>query len=127
MNTDSRRELIHAGVTDGILASFYETYNELGSGFVESIYEGALCVVLRDKGISFERQPIVPVYFRGEPLAEFRLDLVVEGCVIVEAKAVSQLTKAHEVQLVNYLKASRLPVGLLLNFGVRPEFRRKVF
>ena len=127
MNTDSKPELIHGETTDAILAAFYEVYNELGGGFIESIYETALCLVLRQKGLRLERQPAVPVRFRGEVIGDFRLDLVVEGRVVVETKAVAQLQPVHEVQLVNYLKATGLPVGLLLNFGPKPQFPRKVF
>lgn len=125
MNADTSKELLHRELTDRILKAFYETYNELGYGFLESIYENAFCRTLRDAGLKVQTQVPVVVLFRGEPVGEFRLDLVVEGLVVVEIKASSGLAAAHEAQLINYLKASGIEVGLLLNFGRRAEFKRR--
>jgi len=125
MNADTSRELLHREVTDRVIKAFYETYNELGYGFLEAIYENAFCRALRDAGLEVQRQVPVVVYFRGEPVGEFRLDTVVEGCVIVEIKAASNLAPAHEAQLINYLKAAKIEVGLLLNFGPKAQFKRR--
>ncbi|MGQ0622122.1 MAG: GxxExxY protein [Panacagrimonas sp.] len=127
MNADKGETLLHRDLTDRVIGAFYEAYNELGYGFLESVYEAALCRVFRDSGIRYERQRVVVVIFRGEPLSEFRLDLVIENQIVVEVKAVPTLSAAHEAQLLNYLKATDLRVGLLLNFGPRAEFRRRVF
>ena len=127
MNADKTISLLHRDLTDRVIGIFYEVYNEIGFGFLESVYEAAMCHALRDAGVSFERQKMVSIQFRGEVVAEFRLDLVVEQAVVVEVKAASTLSRAHEAQLLNYLKATDLRVGLLLNFGPRAEFRRRVF
>ena len=118
--------LIHGETSERVLAAFYDVYNELGAGFLESVYESAMCHVLTGMGLAVERQASLPVYFRGHLVGEFRADLLVEGRLVVEIKAVTQLVAPHEVQLVNYLKASGLPAGLLLNFGPKPQFKRRV-
>ena len=114
-------------ITDIILKSFYEVYNELGDGFLESVYENALYVVLKGYGLSIERQRNIPVFFRGHVIGDFKADLIVEGSVIIELKAVRALDPAHEAQLINYLKATNVEVGLLLNFGRKPDFKRFIF
>jgi GxxExxY protein len=127
MNADKTSHLIHGGVTDLVIRVFYEVYNELGYGFIESVYCKAMATALRAQSIEFVTEAAVPVFFRGECVGDFRCDLIVARCVIVEVKAVSTLAQVHDAQLVNYLKATGLNVGLLLNFGPRAEFRRKVF
>jgi GxxExxY protein len=127
MNADRSDILISKDLTERVIGAFYDVYNELGYGFIESVYEEALTRTLDAAGMRYTRQCPVPVYFRGERIADFRLDLVVEQQVIVEIKAVSQLTPVIETQLVNYLKATGFRVGLLLNFGPRAEVRRRVF
>ena len=114
-------------ITDVILKSFYEVYNELGDGFLESVYENALYIVLKGHVLSVERQRNVSVLFRGNVIGDFKADLIVEGSVIIELKAVRALDPAHEAQLINYLKATNTEVGLLLNFGRKPEFKRFIF
>jgi len=111
-------------ITDIILKSFYEVYNELGAGFLESVYETALNIVLTGYGIRVERQKDIPVSFRGNIIGNFNADLIVNERVIVEIKAVRSLDSAHEAQLINYLKATDVEVGLLLNFGEKPKFKR---
>lgn len=113
-------------LTEAIIGAFYEVYNELGPGFLESVYGNALHWLLADRGMRVDRECALDVYFRSHRVGEFRADLVVERRVVVELKAASQLTRAHEVQLLNYLKASRIEVGLLLNFGPKAEVRRRV-
>ena len=123
MNADERG-LPHRAVTDRVLGAFFEVYNELGVGFLVSVYEGALAVVLRGCGLRVVRQPPIVVRYRGVVLGEYRPDLVVEDAVIVELKAARAIEAAHEAQLLNYLRSSDLEVGLLLNFGPKPSFRR---
>jgi GxxExxY protein len=119
--------LQHSNVTEVILSGFYEVFNVLGSGFVEAVYIAALVIVLRRKGLQVEEKPSLPVYFNGRILGRFTPDLLVNGVVIVEAKAVRAIDGAHKAQVINYLKASSIEVGLLLNFGDTPQFQRLVF
>jgi len=119
--------LLHIELTGQILGAFYRVYNELGSGFVESIYEHALTKELRVAGLKIECQIPVTVNFRGRPAGVFRADIVVEGKVVLELKARSEIYPIHEVQLLNFLRASPFEVGLLLNFGPKPQFKRFVF
>jgi GxxExxY protein len=102
-------------------------YPELGYGFLEKVYENALLIALRDLEMEVRPQVKIPVYFQGQVVGEYFADLLVEDAVIVELKAASQLVKEHESQLLDYLRATPYEVGLLLNFGNKPEFRRKVF
>src|SRR4030067_186886 len=114
-------------ITDIILKSFYEVYNELGDGFLESVYENALYIVLAEYGLHVERQKDISVLFRGNNIGDFRTDLIVDEKVIVEIKAIRNLDPVHEAQVLNYLKATNIEVGLLLNFGRKPEFKRLVY
>ena len=124
MNTEKFK---HKEITDIILKSFYEVYNELGEGFLESVYESALNMVLTGYGLSVERQKDISVFFRGKEVGDFKADLIVNQKIILELKAVSAFNPAHEAQLINYLKATNIEVGLLLNFGKKPEFKRFVY
>jgi len=124
MNTDG---LKYNETTDIIIKSFYEVYNELGTGFLESVYENALYIVLWEYGLTVEKQREIPVFFRGNIIGDFKADLIVEEKVIIELKAVRSLDTAHEAQVINYLKATNIEVGLLLNFGKKPEFKRYIF
>ncbi len=119
--------LKHKEITDIILKGFYEVYNELGNGFLESVYENALYIVLTGYGLSVEKQKDISVFFRGDKIGDFKTDLIVNGKVIVELKAVRKIDPAHEAQLIHYLKATDIEVGLLLNFGGEPEFKRFVY
>jgi GxxExxY protein len=119
--------LKHANVTEIVLAGFYEVFNVLGSGFVEAVYIAAMVIVLRRKGLQVEEKPSLPVYFNDRVLGRFTPDLLVNGVVIVEAKAVRTIDPVHKAQVINYLKASDVEVGLLLNFGDTPQFQRLVF
>jgi GxxExxY protein len=119
--------LKHGETTDLILKSFYEVYNEMGDGFLESVYEHALYLVLRDAGLNVERQKDIPVVFRGTNVGDFKADIIVDGKVIVELKAIQRLDKVHEAQVINYLKATGIEIALLLNFGPKPEFKRIIF
>lgn len=126
MNTDEHG-LKHGALTERILGVFFEVYNELGPGFLESVYVEALALALVDGGFSVSREMPLDVYFRSRIIGRFRADLVVSGAVLVEAKACTKLQSIHEAQVLNYLRASVLEVGLLLNFGSRPHFRRLLY
>lgn len=119
--------LKHSDVTGSILKVFYEVYNELGCGFLESVYEKAMAIALGAAGLRVNRQVGIEVWFRGQSVGDFRADEIVEGAVLLELKAARAIEPAYEAQLLNYLKATELEVGLILNFGPKPEFRRLVF
>ncbi|WP_368564994.1 GxxExxY protein [Pseudoxanthomonas sp. UTMC 1351] len=126
MYTD-KKLLIEEGLTERVIGVFYDVYNELGAGFLESVYENAFAIALREVGIDVQQQVSLQVEFRGLSVGAFKVDLLISKCLIVELKAVAQLNPAHEVQLVNYLKASGVQVELLFNFGPRPQFKRRIF
>lgn len=117
----------HSDVTDKIIGAAYKVYNALGYGFLEKVYENAMAIELNRLGLTVKQQEPVKVLYEGEVVGDYVADLVVEGKVIVELKAVSVLDKVHEVQLVNYLKATEIEVGLLINFGQEIEFKRRIF
>lgn len=119
--------LVHEDISRRVIGAFFDTYNELGHGFLESVYEAALAVRLRECGLAARRQVAIDVRFHGQVVGCFRVDLLVEDCVLVEIKAGRNLQAVHEAQLINYLKATGIQLGLLVNFGPRPEFRRRVF
>ena len=102
-------------------------HNALGFGFAEKVYENAMTVELRKDGVPFDQQRPIRVTYRDEVVGDYVADLVVDNEVVVEVKAVSALEPAHEVQLVNYLKATAIRVGLLINFGRKVEVKRRVF
>ncbi len=118
--------LVHGNLTREIIGAFYDVYNELGFGFVESVYQRALPLALAARGIPSEREVALSVSFRGAAVGDYRADLIVAGKVIVESKVASKILPIHEIQLVNYLKASTITVGLILNFGPQPAVRRLV-
>lgn len=124
MNADKLKE---KEITDIILKCFYEVYNELGNGFLESVYEKAMGIALEEYGLSVELQKEISVSFRGNMVGNFKADLVVNNSVIIELKAARSIDLTHEAQLLNYLKATSIEVGLLLNFGKKPEFKRFAF
>lgn len=118
---------LHAEVTERIIHCFYKVYNGLGFGFLKKVYERAMMIELRHAGLSARSQQPVTVYYRGENVGDYSSDIVVEDLIILELKAASALLEEHESQLVNYLRATDIEVGLLLNFGKKPEIRRKIF
>ena len=124
MKTD---KLKYKEKTDKIIRGFYEVYNELGYGFLESVYENALYIILKGYGLHVEKQKDISVYFRGQVIGQFKADLIIDEKIVIEIKAVSHFIPAHEAQIINYLKATSLEVGLLLNFGKAPEFKRFVY
>jgi GxxExxY protein len=119
--------LKHRDLTEKIIGVFYDVYNELGHGFLENVYEQALAIALVQAGLSVERQVAVSVWFRGQQIGDFRADMLVDRNVLLELKAARTIDQAHEKQLLNYLRATDIEVGLLLNFGVTPQFRRLVY
>lgn len=126
-SNQAKIELLHAALTDQIIKAFYNVYNSLGYGFLEKVYENALAFELREMGLSVECQKPLNVSYRNQIVGEYFADLVVEGKVIIELKAMETIHEAHLRQLQNYLKATEIEVGLLLNFGRKPEFKRRVF
>ncbi len=112
--------------TRKIIGAFYYVYNRLGHGFSEPVYQRSLAHVLERTGLAVQREHPVTVRFEDIVVGEFRLDLVVDRRVVVEVKAVERFHPAHEAQVINYLRAACLPVGLMLNFGPSAEFRRLV-
>ena len=119
--------LVFGSLSRRVIGAFYETYNELGHGFLESVYETALAIRLEESGFQIKRQVPIAVRFHRQVVGHFRADMLVDDRLLIEIKAAAQIAPAHEAQLINYLKATRISVGLLLNFGPRPEFRRRVF
>ena len=125
--SDGTVGLKHEELTEKIIGVFYDVYNELGYGFLESVYEESLVIALGEEGLCVERQLAIPVWFRGREVGRFRGDVVVEGSILLELKSTRILESAHEAQLLHYLKSTEIEVGLLLNFGSRPRFRRLLF
>jgi GxxExxY protein len=119
--------LKHQDLTERIIGIFYQVYNELGHGFLESVYLEAMFIALLESGLQVVKQVSIPVYFRRKLVGDFKADLLVGNLVILELKAARSLDPAHEAQLLNYLRATNIEVGLLLNFGSQPEFRRFAF
>ena len=126
MDTD-KHGFKHSEITDKIIKVFFEVYNELGHGFLESVYERSLEIGLASLGLKVCRQIQIPVWFRGQPVGDFTADMLVADCVLLELKAARALDSSHQAQLLNYLRATEIEVGLLLNFGLKPEFKRLIF
>lgn len=120
-----KRELVHQAITSSIIGCFYYVFNYLGYGFLETVYAAALTKVLRARGHQVQREVPVDVWFEDEIIARQRIDMLVDGKVIVELKAGDRLTTAARLQLANYLVATRIEVGLLLHFGPKPMFLRE--
>ncbi|GAB3641181.1 GxxExxY protein [Spirosoma arcticum] len=123
MNTN----YLHSDITQLILKAFYKVYNTLGYGFLKKVYENALRLEIRKMSLSCPAQQLIDVYYDTEKVGLYYADLIVANCVIVELKAATGLAPEHEAQLTNYLKATNLEIGLLLNFGTQPQHKRKVF
>jgi len=117
----------YAELTGQILKVFYDVYNELGHGFLESVYENAMLIALTQAGLRAENQYPLRVCFRGHDIGKFAADILVEDVVFLELKAVRALDLAHEAQLLHYLRASSIEVGLLLNFGLKPQVKRLAY
>ena len=120
-------ELLHKELTEKIIKTFFDVYNELGYGFLEKVYQNSLSIELRARGFKVEAQKQIKVYYKGMEVGEYYADIVVDDLVILELKAAECLIKEFEAQLINYLRGTNMEVGLLLNFGKKPEFIRKVY
>ena len=125
MNTDKKYK--HEELTRQIISCFYNTYNTLGYGFLEKVYENSFRIVLEEKGFYVKQQVPIKVYFQDRTVGDYFADLIINDLVLIEIKAQEILVKENEAQLLNYLKATSYEVGLLLNFGIKPEVRRKIF
>jgi GxxExxY protein len=117
----------HKQMTAEIINSFYKVYNTLGYGFLEKVYENALSIELKKKGFNCKRQKPITVFYEGEIVGEYFADLIVSDEIIIELKACETLIEEHEIQVINYLKATKIEVALLLNFGKTPEIKRKIY
>ena len=120
-------ELLYKDDTDKILKAFYTVYNALGYGFLEKVYENALFIELCKFDLKVVKQQPIKVQYDGQKVGEYFADLIVNDVIIIELKAAEGIIEEHEHQLLNYLKATDKEVGLLLNFGKKPQFKRKVF
>lgn len=119
--------MLHGEITDKTIKAFYKVNNTLGFGFLEKVYENAMAIELCKMGCTVFKQRNIKVYYEREEIGGYYADLLVDDLVIVELKAAESLSKEHEAQLTNYLKATSIEVGLLLNFGKKAEFKRKIF
>ncbi len=120
--------LIHEELTSNIIKCFYKVYNELGYGFLEKVYENALIIELQNHNIPCTQQTPINVYYNHKEVGNYYADILVADLIILELKAGEGIIKLeYELQLVNYLKATKYEVGLILYFGEKPTFKRKVF
>ena len=126
MNTNPNG-LKHREITNKIIGVFYQVYNELGFGFLESVYHRSLELALVSEGLKICSPIEIPVRFRGHAVGNFKGDIMVERSVLLELKSARCLDPSHQAQLLNYLRATDIEVGLLLNFGIKPEFKRLIF
>jgi GxxExxY protein len=126
-STQDPSVLIEADITEPVIGAFFSVYNQMGFGFLESFYSNALAIELQYRGLAFAREVKTEVVYRGVPIGLCRFDLVVENRVLVEIKSSKAIIDGDERQIQNYLKASRIEVGLLLHFGPEPNVRRFIF
>ena len=117
----------HQPITGSIIKAFYMVYNTLGHGFLERVYQASLAIEIRELGLTVAAEAPIQVHYRGRLVGDYYADLLVADKIIVELKAAQTLTDAHEAQLLNYLKATPYEVGLLLNFGPKPQVKRKIY
>ena len=117
----------HEQITEKIIQAFYKVYNTLGYGFLEKVYENAMFIELVAMGFKVEKQKKILVYYFGSIVGDYNADLIIENIITVELKANECLVEENENQLINYLKATNIEVGLLLNFGKKPHIKRKIF
>lgn len=117
---------LHSDITGLIIKAYYKVYNTLGFGFLERVYENAILIELKKQGLKCEPQRQIDVFYEGQNVGLYFADIVVNDVVIIELKAVENVAKSHEAQLVNYLRATEIEVGLLLNFGKEPHHKKRV-
>jgi GxxExxY protein len=120
-------EYLYKDKTEKILKCFYKVYNTLGFGFLEKVYQNSLLLELKKQGFHCESQKPIKVRYENTIVGDYYADIIVDECIILELKAMESLCEEHEYQLINYLKATEIELGLLLNFGKKPEFKRKIF
>lgn len=120
-------KILYRDLTEKIIKCFYNVYNELGGGFLESVYENSLTIEFESIGLSFESQKNINVFYKNDLVGEFIADMVVDNKILIEIKAVSILSPLHKAQLINYLRATGIKVGLLVNFGNKLEFKRVIY
>lgn len=120
-------DFLHKELSDQILKAFYKVYNELGYGFLEKVYQNALYLELVSNGLICSRNEHIEVFYLGHKVGDYYADILVENVLILELKAAENLIEEHEFQLINYLKATNIEIGFLLNFGKTPQFKRKIF
>lgn len=120
-------DFLYKDLSDKIINAFYTVYNTLGYGFLEKVYENALMQELINKNLFCEKQKPIKVYYQQKVVGEYFADIIVDNKIILELKAAEALVEEHELQLINYLKATEIEIGLLLNFGKKPAFKRKIF
>ena len=120
-------EFLHKEITSKIIQTFYKVYNTLGYGFLEKVYENAMRIEISKSGSHVEQQKNIKVFYESEQVGDYYADLLVENLIIVELKAAETICDEHETQLLNYLKATDIEVGLLINFGKKAEIKRKIF
>ncbi|MBE9481671.1 MAG: GxxExxY protein [Bacteroidetes bacterium] len=121
-----KENYLHTDITGKILKAFFKVYNTLGYGFLEKVYENAMLIELRKMGLKCSNQLPIKVFYENEKVGDYYSDILVEDKVIVELKAIEALAPEHETILVNYLKGTEIEVGLLLNFGPKPQYKRRV-
>jgi GxxExxY protein len=119
--------MLHANITQKIIEAFYKVYNKLGYGFLEKVYHNAMLIELKRMNLECKSQHRIKVYYDEYQVGDYYADIIVNDSVIIENKASEALSEANENQLINYLKATDIEIGLLLNFGKTPEFQRKIF
>jgi GxxExxY protein len=117
----------HEEITEKIIQAFYKVYNTLGYGFLEKVYLNAMFIELKQMGLKVDKEKRILVYYFGNIVGDYNADLIVEDIIAVELKAIEMLVNENELQLINYLKATNIEVGLLLNFGKKPQIKRKIF
>ena len=121
-----KQVLLHEEITGKIIKAFFNVYNELGYGFLEKVYEKSLLYELQLMGLAADNQTPIKVEYKNKNVGDYFADIIVEEKVIIELKAIECIIPEHEVQLVNYLKATNIEVGILLNFGPKPQYKRRV-
>lgn len=119
--------MLYKDKTELIIHAFYKVYNTLGFGFLEKVYHKALFIELTNCGFNVKSQYPIKVFYEEALVGDYYADIIVDDCIIIEIKAMEALNENHEYQLINYLKATEIEVGLLLNFGPEPKFRRRIF
>jgi GxxExxY protein len=119
--------LFNQDLSEKILKAYFKVFNTLGFGFLEKVYENSMAIELSKMGIEFKQQWYVDVFYEGQKVGYYKADLIVEDQIIIELKAAESLREEDEYQLVNYLRSTSIETGLLLNFGKKPQFKRKVF